>query len=577
MAKKGWLARAIGSFLAAVAAPLTAIQHPAAGVGWLHLNRTSINYERESNPEASSIVMACVGWVQRTFSEAPAIVEEWQEARQEWEQYSRNEILDLLERPNPYYNGTTLWKATVADRILNGTGYWIKVRSSSGRVVELWWAPESTMEPKTDPQDPTIFISHYEYSPGQGKPVPLRVEDVVRFPEGMDPANPRKGLSRIRSLFREIFTDEEAANMTASLLRNMGIPGVIIAPKGPGHISGDVAKQVKETFMQKFTGDKKGEAMVMEGDVTVTQFGFSPEQMQLRSLRGIPEERITAVLGVNAAVVGLGAGLATTKVGATLREYREEAFESTIIPMYREMASELTHQLLPDFKPTPAWRIVFDLSHVRVLQDDEIKRSERVRGELADGMITVAEARRQLGHQALPEHEVYLRKQGIMAMPAGLTPEEQAGMTAATPAQPADPGPSSMALALRRDAERLEAALAARLAEPDAVPADVVAAHYLLTAETTFATMDRPMPNWMGQYLVAESRGRVNGKEPDPRLETLRAQALALKAIETPPVIEQRIVVDAQPSSPQKRVVAKTVSRDGRGRILSVREEEVSE
>lgn len=394
------------------------------GGSWTLLNRSDLNYAGLVRPDASSIVLACVRWVQRTFTEAPPILELWVADREDWEQHQRDQLLDLLGKPNTYYGGATLWKATVADLMLSGTAYWIKVRSSSGRVVQLWWAAASMMEPMPDERDDTVFISYYRYSPGVGAPQKLRVEDVIQFRDGIDPFNPRKGLSPMKSLFREIFTDDEAANMTASLLKNMGIPGVVISPE-QGTIGQAAAEQIKAKFKQDFTGDNKGEPLVMEGSTKIQTFGFSPEQMQLRSLRGIPEERITAVLGVNAAVVGLGAGLATTKVGATLREYREEAFESTIIPMYREMAAELTHQLLPDFK-NDGWRVQFDLSKIRVLQDDENKRAERLGKMLDSGGITVAEYRRGLGYIVLPEHEMYLRRRGIMPVPAGLSPEEQA-------------------------------------------------------------------------------------------------------------------------------------------------------
>ena len=48
--------------------------------------------------------------------------------------------------------------------------------------------------------------------------------------QGIDPNNTRKGLSPLASLYREIFTDDEAANMTASLMRNIGVPGVVLSP-----------------------------------------------------------------------------------------------------------------------------------------------------------------------------------------------------------------------------------------------------------------------------------------------------------------------------------------------------------
>jgi len=413
-----WLAQATGT-------ALTAMSHPLGAGGWLLLNRTGINYAGQVKPEANSIVLACIRWVQRVFSEAPPMLQQWLEDRGEWEDIHRDPLLDLLERPNPYYNGTTLFKAVIADLMLNGTGYILKVRSATGKVVQLWWAPESTMEPKGDRDDPTVFISHYEYTPGT-TPRPLRVEDVIQFRDGIDPANPRKGLSAMKALVREIFTDDEAANMTASLLRNMGVPGVVIAPKA-GTIPLDAAERIKESWLEKFSGDKKGEPLVLQGDSSVQTFGFSPEQMQLRALRGIPEERITAVLGVNAAVVGLGAGLATTKVGATLKEYREEAFEGLIIPMYREMGSELTHQLLPDFhRDARQYRLVYDLTKVRVLQEDEVKRSERIGNLTTQGLLRVAEGRRALGYPVLPEHEIYLRPINLMTVPAGELPAPQA-------------------------------------------------------------------------------------------------------------------------------------------------------
>jgi HK97 family phage portal protein len=408
----------------ATANTLTTMRHPAGATGWLLLNRTSINYEKEVTPEASSIVIACVRWVQRVFSEAPMMLQQWLEDRAEWEDIHRDEVLSLLELPNPFYSGTTLIKATVADLMLDGNAYWIKVRSRSGRVVQLWWAPHSIVTAKGDPTKPTVFIDHYEYSPSTniGKaPLPLRVEDVIHFRDGIDPVNVRRGLSPIKSLFREIFTDDEAANMTASLLRNMGVPGVIIAPK-TGSIPPEAAARIKEEYMERFSGDSKGQPLVLGGDATVQQFGFSPQQMELRGIRGIPEERITAVLGVNAAVVGLGAGLATTKVGATLREYREEAFESTIIPMYREIAAELTQQLLGDFRDPESYRFAFDITKIRVLQEDEMKRAQRITNLVTQGLLRVAEGRRVLGWPVLPEHEIYLRPVNLVVVPAGVLP-----------------------------------------------------------------------------------------------------------------------------------------------------------
>jgi hypothetical protein len=112
-------------------------------------------------------------------------------------------------------------------------------------------------------------------------------------------------------VLREVFTDNEAADFTATLLRNMGVPACSSARRrGAVSTRRTRRRRRKATSETKFHGDRRGEPIVMTGATKVEQFGFSPEQLLLRELRRIPEERITAVLGIPAIVAGLGAGLA---------------------------------------------------------------------------------------------------------------------------------------------------------------------------------------------------------------------------------------------------------------------------
>lgn len=504
----------VGRWLAAVMGPVTSIAHPVAGatLGML-LNRTRFNYEREARPDANSIVMACVNYLGRVASDAPLMLEEWLPDREEWKPHHRDEVLDLLERPNPFYAWSAMLKALVSDLTIGdgggGNAYVIKLRNNTGQVVQLWWAPAQLIEPKADPDDPKVFISHYEYKPGRGEPAKLPVSEVIHLRDGMDPSNPRKGAAKMKSLFREVFTDDEAANYTASMMRNMGVPGVILSPN-EGMISSESAEEIKNTFMQKFTGDKRGEPMVTGGPIKVEQFGFNPQEMQVRELRGVPEERITAALGVSAAVVGLGTGLAQTKVGATLREYREHDIETTVVPMWREMAAELTHQLLGDFKTEAGtrgdWRVVFDLSKVRVLQEDENKRSLRIERLVAASIIRLSEGRRALGFPVMPEHEVWMRKSGVTVVPAteDLSQAQDVSEEAAADER--------LAAQLERDGEQLAAALERRLVGYQGDAANVFAAHWMLVAERTFEAVGVEItPEVRDQ---ASDEGRKRGGEP---------------------------------------------------------------
>lgn len=366
----------------------------------------------------ASVVMAPLQWVQRTFPEAPLVVDRRVDST--WEIVEDHELTALIERPNRFWSGELLWQATVLSVLLTGDGYWIKVQDRQLRVLELWWAPPGTMEPRW-PQDGSEFISHYEYKPGF-ETISLDPSEVVHFRWGVDPKNQRKGLSPLASALREIFSDVEAAKFSGALLKNMGVPGLIIAPDGDAVIGDDDLAAAEAAMDEKFTGTRRGKPLIAGAPTKVHQFGFSPQQMDLRQLRRLPEERVTAVLGVPAIVAGLGAGLDRSTF-ANMAEAREMAYESCIIPMQRLMASDLKNQLLEDFEPDlKQVRCRFDLSEVRVLQEDENKKIERKLKELNGGAIMLSEYRRETGREADDKHNVYLRAFSVVEVP-----EDQVG------------------------------------------------------------------------------------------------------------------------------------------------------
>jgi len=395
-----------------------------AGPFWQFLlPRTRFDYGKEvGDGTGNSIVVACVNWIARIFPEAPVTVLDEGEDGQRVH-VPRHPLPRLIERPNPHYPGPLLWYATLVDRTTTGNAYWLKVRSRQsggiddrGKVVEYWWAPSWTMEPRW-PDDGSVFISHYEYRPGPMlEPIKYDPRDVVHFRYGLDPENTRKGLSPLFSVLRELFTDDECANFSASLVRNLGVPGLVISPESsaPGaRVTPANAEEIKQMAMQKFGGDKRGEPMVMTAPTKVQVLSFSPEQMNLRDLRRIPEERVSAVLGVPAIVAGLGAGMdrSTFDNVDTLVEF---AIEQGIVPIQRIVAAELTIQALPDFDDNENRTVAFDLTNVRALQPDMDKVYLRVDRAVRGGWAKVAEGKRAVGLPVGPDDDVYLRPFNIV-------------------------------------------------------------------------------------------------------------------------------------------------------------------
>jgi HK97 family phage portal protein len=388
------------------------------------LRRSTVDWQSEvGDGTASSTVMAPLNWIVTTFPEAPPSL--WKRAGSQEEQVHDHALLRLLERPNDFYTGVILWMGTLLDYMVDGNAYWLKIRErETGIVRELWWVPHWLIEPASDPDDPSVFIKRYEYSPTGLEKFAIDPQDVVHFRFGLDPDDPRKGYSRLKSVLREVFTDDEAAAFTASLLRNMGIPGLLVSPKNDGvMISEDDAREAKAYVKASFGGDKRGEPMVMTGATEVVQFGFSPEQLVLKDIRRIPEERVTAVLGVPAIVAGLGAGLDRSTF-TNFSEAREAAYEAGIIPTQRILSEDIRFQLLSEFEADVfPWRFGFDLSKVRVLQEDLYRQAQRNDLLLRGGSVMRSEVRRALGYEVDGERDnVFLIPMNTQVVPEGELP-----------------------------------------------------------------------------------------------------------------------------------------------------------
>lgn len=381
------------------------------------LGGTSFDYAAHARPRSNAIVVACINWICRTFPEAPLQVLDTSNGKDV--PVPGHALEQLLRRPNDFYSGTLLWMATLADWVIDGNAYWLAVRSGVRQVVQLWWVPHSLIEPKW-PDDGSEFISHYEYRP-RSVPLRLEVDDVIHFRHGIDPENIRLGLSPLKALVREIYTDDAASNWTAAILRNLAVPGLVISPKSENAVMGEPAKDsIRKQIAARAGNDMRGGTLILDGAVSADIVSFSPEQLQLTDIRDIPEERITAALGIPAAVVGFGSGLQQTKVGATMHELREMAYENNIIPSQRLFAEEMNTQLLPNFADPDRFTLAFDLSRVRVLQDDQSELWKRAVGAFDGALLTRNQALAMVGREAVgPTGDVYKVGMQDIFLPAG--------------------------------------------------------------------------------------------------------------------------------------------------------------
>lgn len=366
---------------------------------------------------SSSIVVASLNVLVNGFSEAPLAV------------YEPNpdgtptivdphDVSTLIESPNPVMTSDLLWHHYIWSTRVDGNAYWYKERNLAGGVVELWPLRSDLVKPKAYQGSPNL-IDFYEYRP-TGTAVYLDPADVVHLRSGLDPNDHRLGQAPLKVVLKEILGDEEASRFSSALLSNMAIPGVILSP-GPGELGPTEADadRIRDGWRERFGGDRRGDPLVLSGPMQVQVVAFSPKDLDLKALRRVPEERISAVLGVPAILAGLGAGLEASSGRSESVTLVEMFTERTLVPEWRRVGRILTRSLLPEFDDrTDRW-VDFDLSDVRSLQEDENAIWTRVDTAIRTGWLTVAEGKRMVGMEPLPEDEVYLRSVGTTERPLG--------------------------------------------------------------------------------------------------------------------------------------------------------------
>lgn len=354
----------------------------------------------------NSAIFACVKCKAQAFLEAPLRVFRTQgDGTEEW--LDEHPLMELLADPHPSLAQPEFnsWLVFCLDTA--GNAYLRKVRDLGGRVRQLWPLSPTTVTPETSEPDRQrgVFISHYVVDDGAGHREELPVDDVVHFRMGVDDADHRLGMSPLRRLLREIASDEEATRFLEDLLKNFAVASLAVTvPPGP-QLTEEQATAIRDRLRSEYGGTNRnrGHVAVVGNGATMTQIGFSPQQLDLKAAHDHPETRIAAVLGVPAMLVGLNVGLEHT-IYNNMEQAQEHLYEQTIVPLWRQVAATYTKQLLrPDYTSDRHIRMRYDTTDVRALQEDMNEVYARLSVAVEKGWITKDEARAEVGLEPLPD------------------------------------------------------------------------------------------------------------------------------------------------------------------------------
>ena len=360
-----------------------------------------------------SVLMAPLLWLARNVSTIALCIK-----NQDGEEVDLPDLLALVT-PRIMYSAAI-------DLALYGNVYIEIERGSMGQPVMLRYHPPTAVAPRV--RAGTIDeIAYYEIrrSPLTGSvtgygaarrvdawgnqsagAVVRRIppDDMLHVANGIDPHYPVLGYSPLLALLMDAVADVEAGAAVASVLRNQGMIGLFVSPKGgdeggAGVFDESQAKAVQENMEKRFAGAGRGKTMVTALPIDVKATVAELDKLAMQVVRGISEERVTAVLGIPAAVVGLGVGLRQTKVGATMRELRGVAWENAVLPCLDTILMGLTKMVAMAWGDDVRFGYRLPEGHVSAVNAEVLaKRAVMLKQA---GIITVNEAREKVGEEPI--------------------------------------------------------------------------------------------------------------------------------------------------------------------------------
>lgn len=331
--------------------------------------------------------------------------------------YYEGRILDLMRNPNPFMDGFEFWATVILYRALAGNAYGLKVRSASGKVVELWLMRPDRVRIVPDSQE---FIRHFEYDTGVGEPVKIPVADVIHW-KTRNPVSDFYGMPPLMAAAPRVDIDNYMKDFVKSYFTNAGVPAGLLSLKGP--LNEDGKKEIKRRFRNDYGGARGWHELLIidntEATFTPMTQNLGPSGLIVPELNKLSATRICAVFGVPPALLGLDD--APTSYAA-MEMVQRFFWDNTLAPLYKDLAGPMNSRpgdtrrmgLTVDFGGVD--EIGFDLTDVRALREDVDKVQARERANLMACGMTVEEFREASGRPGPIPDGTFLVPANMMAV-----------------------------------------------------------------------------------------------------------------------------------------------------------------
>lgn len=311
----------------------------------------------------------------RELSYLPARVR----AAQTIDEVTDHPLLDLLAKPNPYYNRAMFLQYVSQALDIMGTAYLEPVLGGLAKFQQLWPLPAYLVRPIPGSGDE--LLAGYVYLGERYLP-----EELIRFRvlSQRDPYLGQYGPAHAAFQYQDLH--DKYLSVAEAVLGNGPAPGFLLRPKDPNASVPESAAAIEARFEQKFARGGRGRALFIDGALDADPITYPPSDLAGMTISEDIVDRIC-----NCLEVPPGMFKAKDVNRANLDAAHRQLAERAVEPRCLSIANVLTEELAQ--KIDPRLFFAFD-SAVPGDVDQDIKKTE---SDLKTGVRVINEIRAERG------------------------------------------------------------------------------------------------------------------------------------------------------------------------------------
>jgi HK97 family phage portal protein len=334
----------------------------------------------------------------------------WYAKRPNGDELETHPFLDLVQNPNPMQSGPQFMQALVGFYMISGNAY-IERTMAGGTPRELFIQRSDRMNVLASE---TGMPRGYEYRIGnhiiRWDADPKTGESDIRHLKAFNPVDDWYGLSPVQAGAYGVDQHNEAMAWMQGLLQNSAAPSGVI--QAEGDLGDDQYNRLKSEIDEKYTGGRNaGRPLLLEGGMSWTPMGMSPQQMQIIEAKHSAARDVSLAFGVPPLLLNIPGD----STYANYSEARLAFYEETVIPLMLEIRDELNAWLSPRFGGV---ELDIDLDQIPAIAE---KRHQL--WEMADRSpdLTINERRAMKGYDEIPGGDVVMVSSSMI--PLGMAQE----------------------------------------------------------------------------------------------------------------------------------------------------------